>query len=51
MGIGELGYFIGRRPDTSNGQAAAFLSGFLLIMVGLIVAGPWLTMVGARVLA
>jgi hypothetical protein len=29
----------------------AFLSGLLLVMVGLVVAGPWLTMVGARGLA
>jgi hypothetical protein len=50
-GIGELGYFVGQRPHTTNGQIAGFLSGFLLIMAGLIIAGPWLTMVGARVLA
>lgn len=50
-GVGELAYFIGRRPDTSDGQTAAFLSGILLIMVGLMIAGPWLTMTGARVLA
>jgi hypothetical protein len=50
-GIGELAYFVGRRPETSNGQTAAYLPGFLLIMTGLIVAGPWLTMVGARLLA
>ena len=51
VGIGELVYFIGRVPDTSNGQVAAFLPGILLIMVGLLIAGPWLTMVGARLLA
>jgi len=51
LGVGELAYFIGRRPATSNGQVAAFLPGFLLMMIGLIVAGPWFTMVGARVLA
>jgi len=51
LGVGELAYFIGRRPETSNGQVAAFLPGFLLMMVGLIAAGPWLTMVGARLLA
>lgn len=50
-GIAELAYFVGRRPMTSNGQTAAFLPGFFLIMGGLIAAGPWLTMVGARVLA
>jgi hypothetical protein len=51
LGIGELTYFVGRRPETTNGQVAAFLSGILLIMIGLIIAGPWLTMVGARILA
>ncbi|MFJ6198928.1 FtsX-like permease family protein [Micromonospora sp. NPDC092111] len=51
LGVAELTYFIGRRPDTSDGQTAAFLSGLLLIMTGLVLAGPWLTMVGARVMA
>jgi hypothetical protein len=51
LGAGELAFFVGRRPETSHGQVAAFLPGFLLMMVGLVVAGPWLTMVGARVLA
>ncbi|WP_433047555.1 FtsX-like permease family protein [Dactylosporangium sp. CS-033363] len=50
-GLLELAYFIGRRPETSSGQTAAFLPGFLLVMVGLVIAGPWLTMVGARLLA
>ncbi|SIM84428.1 FtsX-like permease family protein [Micromonospora cremea] len=51
LGVAELAYFIGRRPQTSDGQTAAFLPGLLLIMIGLILAGPWLTMVGARVMA
>jgi hypothetical protein len=50
-GLSELAFFIGRRPSTTEGQVAAFLSGFLLTMVGLVIAGPWLTMIGARVLA
>jgi hypothetical protein len=50
-GIWELAYFIGRRPQTSNGQVAAFLPGVLVIMAGLVIAGPWLTMIGARVMA
>ncbi|MFE9958159.1 FtsX-like permease family protein [Micromonospora sp. NPDC005299] len=50
-GLVELAYFVGRRPPTTNGQLTAYLSGFLLILVGLVLAGPWLTMVGARVLA
>ncbi|MFR9778106.1 FtsX-like permease family protein [Micromonospora sp. MS34] len=50
-GLAELAYFIGRRPPTTNGQLTAYLSGFLLILTGLLVAGPWLTMLGARLLA
>jgi hypothetical protein len=51
VGIGELTWFVGRRPETTDGQIVAYLSGILLMMVGLVVAGPWLTMVGARVMA
>jgi hypothetical protein len=51
LGLGELAFFIGRRPVTTNGQLVAFLSGFFLVMGGLVIAGPWLTMVGARALA
>ncbi|MFD9123828.1 FtsX-like permease family protein [Kitasatospora sp. NPDC059571] len=50
-GLGELAWFVGRRPDTSGGQTAAYLSGFLTVMLGLVVAGPWLTMVVARAAA
>jgi hypothetical protein len=50
-GIGELAYFVGRRPSTTIGQVAAFLPGILVIMAGLVIAGPWLTMLGARVMA
>lgn len=50
-GLVELSYFIGRRPGTTNGQLAAYLSGFVLILAGLVLAGPWLTMTGARLLA
>ena len=51
LGVGELAFAIGHRPDTSDGQTAVFLPGLLLIMAGLILAGPWLTMIGARVMA
>ncbi|WP_045878635.1 FtsX-like permease family protein [Pseudofrankia sp. DC12] len=47
-GLGELAFFVDRRPETTNGQAAAYLTGFLLVMLGLVVAGPWLTMAAAR---
>jgi FtsX-like permease family len=50
-GLAELFSLIGRRPGTSLGQTLAFLAGFVLIMIGLIIAGPWLTMIGSRLLA
>jgi hypothetical protein len=50
-GLGELYWFVGRQPRTTNGQTAAFLSGILIVMVGVVVAGPWLTMAGSRLLA
>jgi uncharacterized membrane protein YhaH (DUF805 family) len=51
LGAVELAYFVGRQPRTAAGQAEAYLTGFLLIMMGLVVAGPWLTMLAARLLA
>ncbi|MEY9966954.1 ABC-type lipoprotein release transport system permease subunit [Streptacidiphilus sp. MAP12-16] len=51
VGIGELAYFVGRRPPTTNGQVLAYLPGIFLMMGGLVIAGPWLTMVGARIMA
>ena len=51
VGIGELAYFADRRPETTDGQIRAYLSGILLTMVGLVIAGPWLTMLGSRVMA
>lgn len=51
-GIGELAYFASAgHPATSGGQIRAYFLGFLLIMAGLVIAGPWLTMVGSRVMA
>lgn len=51
-GLGDLGfwYTVGR-PDSTNAQILAYMSGILLTMIGLLVAGPWLTMVGARLIA
>ena len=51
-GIGELAYFesVGR-PSSAGGQTQAYLLGFFLIMVGLVLAGPWLTMAGSRSMA
>ena len=52
IGLGELVYFVlAGRPRTTPGQIAAALPGIIMIMAGLVYAGPWLTMVGARFLA
>ena len=51
LGLGELAYFVGRRPPGMEAQLAAYLSGIFLTMIGLLVAGPWLTMIGARLVA
>lgn len=50
-GLLEIGYFIGRRPGGSAAQVRAFLPGTLLVLAGIVLAGPWLTMVGARLMA
>jgi hypothetical protein len=50
-GIAELSCTIGRVPESTNGQIWAFVPGMLLVLTGLVIAGPWLTMAGARVLA
>ena len=51
-GIAELAYFAANgRPATISGQIIGYLIGVLVTMIGLVVAGPWLTMTGARVLA
>jgi hypothetical protein len=51
VGVAELAYFVGRRPETTNGQITAYLTGIFTVMIGMVVAGPWLTMIGARLLA
>ncbi|MER5438282.1 FtsX-like permease family protein [Streptomyces sp. NPDC002790] len=50
LGIGQLWWVIGRVPEDSSGQILAFVPGILLILVGIVLAGPWLTMAGARLL-
>lgn len=51
-GISLLAFFaVNGHPGSASGQIQGYLLSFLLIMVGLVVAGPWLTMVGSRVLA
>ena len=50
--LGYLAYFsdIADSRNTTN-QAYAYLLGVFLMMIGLIVAGPWLTMLGSRLTA
>jgi len=51
-GLADLGFFaVHGEPASNSGQVLAFVTGFALIMIGLVIAGPWLTMAGARVLA
>jgi cell division protein FtsX len=51
-GLAELGFFVVHgTPASPAGEVWALLPGFLLIIVGLVVAGPWLTMAVARVMA
>ncbi len=51
-GLAELGFFtVHGHPASIPGQVQAFVSSFLLIIVGLIIAGPWITMAAARIMA
>jgi hypothetical protein len=51
-GVAELAAFVGiGRFDTTGSQIAEFLPGFVLIVAGLVLAGPWLTMIGSRAMA
>jgi hypothetical protein len=51
-GLAELGFFAVRGGQLSVGaETQVLVSGFLLILVGLVIAGPWLTMAVARVMA
>jgi FtsX-like permease family len=51
-GLAELGFFVVHGTPASAGEEIwALLPGFVLIIVGLVIAGPWLTMAAARVMA
>ncbi|MBV2155197.1 FtsX-like permease family protein [Kitasatospora sp. SUK 42] len=50
-GLGELGYFVANPPASTSTQSAGYLSGFVLVMLGLVIAGPWLTMAASRLVA
>jgi hypothetical protein len=54
LGVAELSYVAprvlraGTHPRTGVEQVAVYLPGFLVVMAGLVIAGPWLTMVGSK---
>jgi hypothetical protein len=51
-GFADLGYFVvNGKPVSAATQVKAFVPGYLLIIVGLVIAGPWLTMAAARIMA
>ena len=52
VGLAELGFFVVHgTPVSPSGEIWALLPGFLLIIAGLIIGGPWLAMAAARVMA
>ena len=51
-GLAELGFWtIHGHPASTPGQIQAFASSFFIILVGLFIAGPWLTMAAAVTMA
>jgi hypothetical protein len=52
FGLAELGFWEAHgHPASIPGQIQAFVTSFALIIIGLFVAGPWLTMAAARLMA
>lgn len=52
LGLAELGFWEARgHPASIQGQIQAFVTSFALIIIGLFIAGPWLTMAAARLMA
>jgi len=50
-GIAVLAYFdAAGKPPTIGGQLLELLAGFVLIVVGLVLAGPWFTTAGSRLM-
>ena len=50
-GLADLGYFVvAGSPSSIPGQILAYFPGFALIVLGLVLAGPWLTKAGAAAL-
>ncbi|HEY1667988.1 MAG TPA: ABC transporter permease [Trebonia sp.] len=52
LGLAELGFWEAHgHPASIPGQIQAFVTSFALIIIGLFLAGPWLTMAAARLMA
>ena len=51
VGIAELAYFAAAgKPGDVGGQLLELLVGFVLLIVGLVLAGPWFTTAGSRLM-
>ena len=51
-GLAELGFWtLHGHPASISGQVQAFTSSFAIILIGVFIAGPWLTMAAAQVMA
>jgi hypothetical protein len=51
-GLAELGFWtVHGHPASESGQIQAFASSFLIILVGLFIAGPWITMAAVVAMA
>jgi hypothetical protein len=51
-GLAWLGFYVVHgRPQSGAGQTQALVPSSLLIIIGLVIAGPWLTMASARIMA
>ena len=51
-GIAVLAYFDAHgKPGSNGGQLLELLVGFVLLIVGLVLAGPWFTTAGSRLMA
>jgi hypothetical protein len=51
-GLAELGFWaVHGHPASISGQVQAFVSSFAIILIGLFIAGPWLTMATASAMA
>jgi hypothetical protein len=51
-GLAELGFWtVHGHPASISGQIQAFASSFAIILIGLFIAGPWLTMAAAVAMA